>query len=90
VPFYCLNSSGLFGFFYADLGPYMPFQYKNPKNLQETLEKEITDSKPLSQFLNHFTNTEDPSLKLKWGRKIKGTKFLLLSILSQYIKEKNI
>lgn len=31
IPFYCLNSSGLFGFFYADLGPELIFRYTNPK-----------------------------------------------------------
>jgi hypothetical protein len=50
IPFYCLNSSGLQGFFYADVG--LNIKYTSDKN-NEKVEKEYTstDSKTIEEYL---------------------------------------
>jgi hypothetical protein len=82
-----LNSSGLQGFFYADIGTNVKFT--SDKN-NEKIEKEyiIKDSKTIEQYLLHFVNKEE---KLEWIRRatFKNNKYLLLSIISQYLKEIN-
>lgn len=86
VPFYCLNSSGLQGFFYADLGTTMTFKHTNPESKIEQ-EHIIYNSKTMQAYFNQFL---DHTQKFAWTRRdiVKPHKFLLLSIVAQYLKEK--
>lgn len=84
IPFYTLNTSGLYGFFYCDVGSELTFTHH--KKATDTDEQfTIKESKTMSQWLNDFTN-ETP---FKWRPKAinKSDKYLLLAILSQYVKE---
>ena len=82
IPFYCLNSSGLYGFFFADVGKECKFNHLR-KETQIEEEHVITDSQTFKEYLTSLANL---STKLSWNRRefIKPTKFLLLSILAKY------
>ena len=80
-----MNSSGLYGFFYVDVGQKLSFTHLNEKINQEESHT-IDDSIAFSDFLTTFTSTDQ---KLKWkAREVnKPFKFLVLSIVAQSMKE---
>lgn len=85
VPFYCLNSSGLFGFYFADVGPELDFTHFNKSKDLEELHK-ITTSQNLSTYLSVFYSTKHT---LNWNKRSmkKPHKFLFLSVLAQSMRE---
>ena len=53
IPFYLVNSSGLFGFFYIDLGKELAFSYRKKGQDEDEIDK-VTDSKTLKEYLSIF------------------------------------
>ncbi len=83
--FYCLNSSGLQGFFFADVGQKLEFSHLNKlTNLEE--QHCIDNSMALSDYLQTLLS---PTHKFNWNRReaARPYKHLLLSIGAQYLKE---
>ena len=86
MPYYCLNSSGLFGFFFADLGS-LPFRFNHKsKASNEDEVHSIENSQSMQKILDDFMNTDK---KLSWNKRQlnKSTKYLLLSLLIKYKEE---
>ena len=87
VPFYCLNTSGLFGFFYIDIGKEMTFiHHRKATDTDET--HTITDSKTLEQYFSQFTDES----KLTWNKRaiFKNDKFITLLLAHRYLQESGI
>ena len=82
-----LSCSGLFGFFYIDIGSSLRFTYTKKSTESEETET-ITDSKTLKEYMRKFT---DPVEKLKWNKRtiFRHDKYLLLGIAATYIHELN-
>lgn len=56
IPFYMVNSSGLFGFFFIDVGKELTFStHRKATDSDETYT--ITDSKTFSNYMSQFTDT---------------------------------
>lgn len=55
LPFYALNTSGLFGFYYADVGKQLTFTHQKKKEgIDVTEEHTIANSKTLEDYLAVF------------------------------------
>eukprot|EP00347_Sterkiella_histriomuscorum_P008263 403345750 len=90
IPFYVLNSSGLNGFFFADLGKSFEFSYRRGQKDAQTDQSEIVQSSlSLQSFLQSFASSEE---KIQWNRRqSKNTqKFAFLAFLAQALKEKHL
>jgi hypothetical protein len=84
IPFYTLNVSGLFGFYFTDLGSELNFTHH--KKATDTDEQhQITDSKTLDEWLAAYTKQGPFTWK---ARAIQKTdKYILLSILAKWLQE---
>lgn len=89
VPFYLLNSSGLFGFFFIDLGPELTFTYH--KKATETEETQtIKDSITIEDYMRQFkSESEGGKAKLEWNKRtvMRNDKYLMLSIAAKFLQE---
>ena len=87
IPFYLLNTSGLFGFFYIDVGRELTFTHHRKATDTEEVHT-IKDSRPLSEYMSQF---QGQSSKLKWNKRLifKNDKYLTLAIASLYLSELN-
>ena len=80
-----VNSSGLFGFFFIDVGKELSFTtHRKATDSEETYT--ITESKTFSNYMSQFTD----SSKLSWNRRLvnKNDKYLTLTFASLFIHEK--
>lgn len=85
--FYCVNSSGLYGFAFADLGLNFEYQHasSDPEKKDQMLIERITDSVSLNDF---FVTLLDQSKTLTWKKRARNsTKMLLSAFTCQYLKE---
>jgi molybdopterin/thiamine biosynthesis adenylyltransferase len=85
TPFYTLNSSGLYGFFYIDLGSSFKFSYT--KKATETEKTEIiTESKTVERYLEPFSEAQI-SEPLSWNKRtiFRHDKYLFLAIAAKFI-----
>ena len=84
IPFYMVNASGLFGFFFIDVGRELTFtSHRKATDTEETYT--ITESKSFQSYMSQFTD----SSKLPWNKRIvnKNDKYLTLTLASLYIQE---
>ena len=82
IPFYMLNSSGLFGFFFIDVGRELTFTtHRKATDTEETYT--ITESKTFKSYMSQFTDDS----KLAWSKRLvnKNDKYLTLALASLYI-----
>jgi len=81
TPFYLLGCSGLYGFFYIDIGPSLTFSYTKKATGTEESET-ITSSVPLAEYLTKFTD----STSLVWPKRslYRHDKYLLLGLAACY------
>lgn len=85
IPFYMLNTSGLHGFFFIDIGRELTFLHHR-KDTQTDESQTITSSRTLKDCLTDFL-----SKPLPWRRREihKNDKYLLSAILSKYTQEES-
>lgn len=79
-----VNSSGLFGFFFIDVGKELTFTaHRKATDSEETYT--ITESKTFSSYMSQFTDAS----KLPWNRRLvnKNDKYLTLTLASLFIQE---
>jgi hypothetical protein len=84
LPFYVLNTSGLFGFFYIDLGSELTFMHhRKATDTEET--HTIRDSKTLEDYFGHFADES----KLTWNKRLicRNDKFVTLALAQRYLQE---
>lgn len=83
IPFYLLNTSGLFGFFFIDIGQELIFTYHRKATDIEEIHT-IKDSRTLQEYMSMFQGNS--SAKLQWNRRLifKNDKYLTLAIASLY------
>ena len=76
--FYCVNSSGLYGFALADLGLNFEYQYasSDPDKKDQMLNEKITDSVTMTEF---FDTVLDQSKPLGWKKRARNSTKMLLS-----------
>lgn len=79
-----VNASGLFGFFFIDVGRELTFTtHRKATDTEETYT--ITESKSFHSYMSQFTDGS----KLPWNKRLvnKNDKYLTLGIASLYIQE---
>ena len=84
IPFYVLNTSGLFGFFYIDIGKELTFMHhRKTTDTEET--HTIRDSKTLEEYFGRFADES----KLTWNKRLicRNDKFVTLALAHQYLQE---
>ena len=76
--FYCVNSSGMYGFAFADLGLNFEYQHANsdPGKKDQMLIERIADSATLTDF---FATLLDQSKPLAWKKRARNSTKMLLS-----------
>ena len=87
--FYCVNSSGLYGFAFADLGSNFEYQHasSDPEKKDQMLIERISDSVSMEQFFIAFLDESKP---LTWKKRARNsTKMLFSAFICQYLKEAN-
>lgn len=90
LPFYSPNSTGLHGFFFADLGKEkFEYSYVKKSKVEGQADEQIMSategSRTLKEFFDEFT---DPKKKVSWKKRevSKNHKLVLLSLMAQYLK----
>ena len=84
IPFYVLNTSGLFGFFYIDIGKELTFMHhRKATDTDET--HTIRDSLTLEEYFGRFID----ETKLTWNKRLifRNDKFVTLALAHRYLEE---
>ena len=84
IPFYLLNTSGLFGFFFIDVGQELTFfHHKKVTDTDET--HTIKDSRTIEEYFSQFSDDS----KLTWNKRnvFKNDKYLTLGVAHRYLQE---